>query len=150
MKGILLSCKNEIRRIYIKLMMKLFPSNILIRGKCLKCGQCCEEIIVVHKGKVIETEKQFSRIVYTDPFYRLLICKGHDSEGNLRFYCRYVQEGKCLIYSERPQICRNYPSPIMFSYGGTLQQDCGFRIYPRYSFSEIFAVHRGEKNENNH
>ena len=47
---------------------------------------------------------------------------------------------KCRIHKTRPGICRRYPQEELFSMGGALSEDCGYKMEPVIPFSEVFLT----------
>ncbi len=116
-----------------------------IVGSCLKCGICCQKLLIIHNGEIIKSLESFLKIRDIDPFYKNIIPLGLDSEGYYRFTCRYYKENLCIIYKNRPQICQHYPSVNMFKYGGTLFPTCGYKIHARRSFQYILNINKGKE-----
>lgn len=121
--------------------LKILKHRYYRSGKCNMCGCCCENIYVRHNGKVIFEEKEFDEIKRTDSysFYHHISVIGKDDFG-LIFSCDKFDKEKrlCKDHKNRPSICRNYPSEEIFSFGASLQQDCGFTFTPIESFNEVF------------
>ena len=120
---------------WIKLK-KWFLANILRKkyyrtGKCKACGKCCTQIYVKHYKHVIQDEKEFEKLQY-------LKIIGKDEIG-LIFECQNLdpETHKCKIHNRRPAICRRYPQEELFSMGGALSDDCGYKMEPIIPFKEI-------------
>lgn len=125
---------------------KFLTSKYVIKGKCKKCGQCCENILFsdedgyvktlehfeslkkhniryhhfVTSGKIDEKEGQFSEQDYDNPKHQA---------GALLFRCKSLGEDKkCRQYFFRSIYCRDYPSinKNFISSGGTTLDGCGF------------------------
>ena len=73
-------------------------------------------------------------------------------ETGLVFECMNLdpETHKCRIHKTRPGICRRYPQEELFSMGGTLSEDCGYRMEPVIPFSEVFlkVQNKEQKKEN--
>ena len=52
---------------------------------------------------------------------------------------------KCKIHKNRPGICRRYPQEELFSMGGALSDDCGYKMEPIISFEEILKKEQKKK-----
>lgn len=122
---------------------KFFLSKILKRkyyrtGKCNACGKCCTQIYVKHYKHVIQDEEEFKKLQYLHRFYTYLKIIGKDEIG-LVFECQNLdsETHKCKIHKNRPGICRRYPQEELFSMGGALSDDCGYKMEPIISFSEV-------------
>lgn len=79
-----------------------------IKKECENCNMCCKHVI-------FELQKPANKEDY-DEIIWFLSHKGIkvyiDEEGGwnaeARNECKYLKDGKCSIYNERPQICRDY------------------------------------------
>lgn len=107
-------------------------------GKCRRCGQCCTHIYVKHFKHVLQDEKEFHRLQYLHKFYSDLNIIGKDELG-LIFECKNLdpETKKCKIHFLRPGICRRYPQEELFAMGGTLSDECGFKMEPIIPFDKI-------------
>lgn len=129
-------------------LKKWFLSKILRRyyyrtGKCNACGKCCTQIYVKHFKHVIQNEKEFEKLQFLHKFYAGLKIIGKDDIG-LIFECTNLdpETHKCKIHKNRPGICRRYPQEELFSMGGALSDDCGYKMEPIISFSEVLKNER--------
>ena len=75
---------------------------------------------------------------YLHSFYMGLNIIGKDELG-LIFECNYLDKTTklCTIHKNRPGICRRYPQEELFSMGGALSEDCGYKMVPIYTFEEV-------------
>ena len=119
------------------ILAKIFHKHYLRTGKCKGCGACCTHIYVKHFRHVIKDEKEFDKLQYLHSFYSGLKIIGKDDLG-LIFECTHLnpKTKKCNIHFWRPGICRRYPQEELFSMGGTLSEDCGFKMEPIYPFKK--------------
>ena len=122
---------------------KFFLSKVLHKyyyrtGKCKGCGQCCTHIYVKHFKHVLTDEKEFKRLQYLHKFYADLKIIGKDDLG-LIFECTNLdaETRKCKIHFRRPGICRRYPQEELFSMGGTLSDECGYKMEPIIPFEKV-------------
>ena len=62
------------------------------------------------------------------------------AETGLVFECTHLDKEtkKCKIHKKRSGICRRYPQEELFLMGGTLAENCGYRLEPIESFEEVF------------
>ena len=120
------------------ILSKIFRKKYIRTGSCNACGKCCRQIYVKHYKHVLKDEKEFERLKYLHKFYTYLKVIGKDEIG-LIFECTNLdpETHKCRIHSSRPAICRRYPQEELFSMGGTLSDDCGYKMEPIISFKEI-------------
>ena len=124
-------------------LKKLFYLKILRRkyyrvGNCLGCGRCCQKIYVKHGRGVIQDEKSFAKLKLLHEFYTYLNVVEKDETG-LVFECSNLDpETKlCKIHKKRPGICRRYPQEAIFSMGGAICDECGYKLVPIVSFSDV-------------
>ena len=122
---------------------KFFLTKILRRkykrtGKCKCCGGCCTHIYIKHYKHVLKDEEEFKKLQLLFKFYDDLELLGKDEVG-LIFKCKNLDEEtkRCKIHFFRPPICRRYPQEELFSMGGTLAPDCGYKMEPIISFKEV-------------
>jgi len=110
-------------------------------GKCNGCGKCCSHIYVKHLKGVIQTEEEFKKLQYLHSFYANLEILDKDEIG-LIFECNFLDKEtkKCTIHKKRPGICRRYPQEEIFMMGGSLSENCGYKLIPYYSFEEILKA----------
>lgn len=127
----------------IEKLKKFFLSVILRRkyyrtGQCNACGQCCSKIYVKHYKHVVTDEKEFERLQYLHRFYTYLKVVDKDDIG-LVFECINLdpETKKCRIHKKRPGICRRYPQEELFSMGGALSENCGYRMEPIVPFAQV-------------
>lgn len=127
----------------IKKIKKFIYTKILRRkyyrvGNCLGCGRCCRKIYVKTSKHVIQDEKEFERLKYLHSFYAGLELVDKDETG-LVFSCTHLNPvtNLCNIHNKRPGICRRYPQEEIFSMGGEISPDCGYKLVPIIPFSEI-------------
>ena len=133
-------------------LKKFFYLKILGRkyyriGECKGCGRCCRQIYVKHMGGVVCDEKEFENLKYQHRFYTYLKVVGKDDIG-LIFECQNLdrETNKCKIHKTRPGICRRYPQEELFAMGGTLADDCGYKLVPIETFEEVFKKIKRKKN----
>ena len=109
-------------------------------GKCNACGKCCTKIYVKHYKHVIQDEEEFKKLQFLHRFYTYLKVIDKDETG-LVFECTNLdpESHNCKIHKTRPGICRRYPQEELFSMGGALSEDCGYKMVPIESFAEVFA-----------
>ena len=124
-------------------LRKFILSKILKRkyyrtGKCKACGKCCTKIYVKHFKHVIQDEEEFKKLQYLHRFYTYLKVIDKDETG-LVFECQNLDKEthKCKIHKTRPGICRRYPQEELFSMGGALSDDCGYKMLPIEPFSKV-------------
>lgn len=129
--------------IYSKILGKHYWRS----GKCKGCGQCCTHIYVKHFKHVLCDEKEFEKLQGLFSFYSGLKIIGKDELG-LIFECKHLdsETKKCKIHFRRPPICRRYPQEELFAMGGTLSDDCGFKMEPIIPFKDVMK--KLEKKQN--
>jgi hypothetical protein len=125
-------------KIKIFILHKILKKYYKRTGKCKGCGQCCTHIYVKHFKHVLKEEKEFEKLQFLHKFYSDLKIIGKDELG-LIFECKNLdfKTKKCKIHFWRPAICRRYPQEELFSMGGTLSDDCGYKMEPIIKFKEV-------------
>lgn len=120
------------------ILSKILGRKYIRTGHCRACGKCCRQIYVKHFKHVLQDEKEFEKLQYLHRFYTYLKVIGKDEIG-LIFECQNLdpETHKCKIHSHRPGICRRYPQEELFSMGGALSDDCGYKMEPIVSFDEV-------------
>jgi Fe-S-cluster containining protein len=119
--------------LFIRRCMSFFIStNYSLKGDCIQCGKCCEEIL-------IEWPKYLDYIPFLKSLYSWWL---RDINGFYFFYnefeeideqqfrtvkCRYLSNNKCRHYFLRPMICRQYPKMDHFKYPHLFEK-CGYRV----------------------
>lgn len=131
------------------ILSKLLGRKYYRTGKCNACGKCCTKIYVKHFKHVIQDEKEFEKLRYLHRFYTYLKVIDKDETG-LVFECQNLDTvtHKCKIHKTRPGICRRYPQEELFSMGGALSDDCGYKMLPIIPFSEVLKKVSAKKNYN--
>jgi len=73
-------------------------------------------------------------------FYTYLEVIEKDETG-LVFKCSNIDsETKlCNIHKKRPGICRRYPQEEIFTMGGAITEECGYKLVPIVSFAEVLG-----------
>lgn len=128
-------------------MFRRFRSLVLKRevevvGTCLRCGHCCEGIILSNDGKWLKTMKQYDKLIEEAPDHARFRPNGKDDFGHISFICDRLGEDQCCTsYEDRLSLCRNYPSKSLYYRGGWLRPDCGFS-YKAVTFRDVFMRRR--------
>lgn len=125
----------EIRKFVLS---KILGRKYYRTGKCNACGKCCTKIYVKHFKHVIQDEEEFKKLQYLHRFYTYLKVIDKDETG-LVFECQNLDKEthKCKIHKSRPGICRRYPQEELFSMGGALSDDCGYKMLPIVPFAKV-------------
>ena len=125
----------EIRKF---ILSKILRRHYYRTGKCKACGKCCTKIYVKHFKHVIQDEEEFKKLQYLHRFYTYLKVIDKDETG-LVFECQNLdpKTHKCKIHKSRPGICRRYPQEELFSMGGALSEDCGYKMLPIVPFAKV-------------
>ena len=134
----------EIRKF---ILSKILRKHYYRTGKCKACGKCCTKIYVKHFKHVIQDEEEFKKLQYLHRFYTYLKVIDKDEIG-LVFECQNLdpETHKCKIHKSRPGICRRYPQEELFSMGGALSDDCGYKMLPIVPFSKVMDKLSKKKN----
>lgn len=139
-QAIILIMEDILLKIRKFVLSKILGRKYYRTGKCNACGKCCTKIYVKHYKHVIQDEEEFKKLQFLHRFYTYLKVIDKDETG-LVFECTNLdpETHKCKIHKKRPGICRRYPQEELFSMGGALSDDCGYKMVPIESFAEVFA-----------
>lgn len=129
------------------ILAKILKKHYYRTGKCKGCGQCCTHIYVKHFKHVLKDEKEFEKLQFLHKFYSDLRVIGKDELG-LIFECKNLdsETKRCKIHFWRPGICRRYPQEELFSMGGTLSEDCGYKMEPIIPFKKVLKDMENKSN----
>lgn len=116
-------------------------------GECHTCGKCCKDIFLIHEERTIESLEAFEILKEQNPEYTHFIPVRETVDG-LQFQCKHLSsENRCLIYQNRPDFCRKYPSEKTILLGGKLAEGCGYQFELLKSFHTVLGD-LSEKNSN--
>jgi len=115
---------------------KFTSSRYVLRGKCKKCGKCCETILFFDGGGYIKDEDGFLELQRSNNRYKHFTINGKVNDksnpfldGALMFKCKSLRkDGKCGKYFLRSLYCRMYPviKPDFIYNGGETLDGCGY------------------------
>jgi len=72
---------------------------------CLKCARCCEEFTFEISGDNKEWINQLGVFI---KLTRPQLMSLENSILKFKAPCQYLDKGKCTIYENRPEICKNF------------------------------------------
>jgi len=129
------------------ILANIFRKNYWRTGKCKGCGECCSHIYVKHFRHVLQDEEEFKKLQCLFKFYADLNIIGKDELG-LIFECKNLdpETKRCKIHFWRPGICRRYPQEELFAMGGTISDNCGYKMEPIIPFKDVLK--KVEKKQN--
>lgn len=90
-------------------VVKTISTEVAKGIDCTQCANCCKALIVAPDYRDISELSQSLELSTLD-FKKKYMKK--DSEGDLVLKqkpCPFLKNNKCSVYSNRPQLCRNYP-----------------------------------------
>jgi Fe-S-cluster containining protein len=119
-------------------LFKRRRSPVKIQGACKMTGRCCQALMLGYGLRPIRTVREFEKMKKKREHYKMFqpVPKEY-SDGYLRFSCANLTEDHlCGIHDTRPEMCRRYPDPLMFRFGGELLPGCGYELVPAVSFEE--------------
>ncbi len=136
----------KLKRILYRLRLFFNPYNVVIKGECLRCGECCRNLILFIRGRTIQTEEEFESEKLKHPEYDMFDIRSVNDDGDLIFECTNLgADNRCSIHTGRPKMCRTYPSKKMIANGGRLLEGCGYRVCEMISFREIMPPEEDRK-----
>jgi hypothetical protein len=125
-----------------KIRLRLLRREVCVTGRCLQCGRCCRNILLVNGVGLVRSKKQFQNIVENDPEMGRFHISGRDSSGNLTFTCDWLAEDNtCKDHENRLDLCRDFPSVSVYFRGGTTGPHCGFRFQEVKPFDKTLRRH---------
>lgn len=131
-----------LKKLYVRLMLKVNPSNIAIDGACKQCGNCCRNLLLVDDHQIIKDAASFERLKKKLPIYKIFRRKTIQDDGQWVFKCtKLTHHNTCSIHDQRPPICSNYPTKQMLRMNGELLEGCGYNIRPALPFDTILEAH---------
>jgi Fe-S-cluster containining protein len=111
-------------------------NNFQRSGSCKQCGNCCRNLQLLHKEKVIASEEEWFRIQDQYPIYKIFEIISKSPKG-LTFQCtKITKDNLCSIYTQRPPVCRRYPKRKQLIMHPEEFKNCGFYLSKRKSFAE--------------
>ncbi len=135
--GPTMSTLDSIHRFFLEILFWLdrwviglwYRRQIRMAGSCSACGECCRRLILWSRGRPVRDKIHLGELLRRDrETYSRFQLVGQNSEGDLLFSCdRLGEDGLCTVHASRPYLCRAYPHPRMFLYGGSLPAQCGYR-----------------------
>lgn len=115
-------------------------------GQCHQCADCCKDISLLYRKAPILSISQFRDIQQRDSDYQIfepLTHLAYLADEPLRFRCIHIDENnQCGIYSNRPTLCRMYPSENTLLLGGELSKQCGYQFEALQKFESVLKKTR--------
>ncbi|MFO7830483.1 MAG: YkgJ family cysteine cluster protein [Desulfuromonadaceae bacterium] len=120
------------------LRLRLQKRELIIRGHCRQCGNCCRRIQIQQGHRWLRSKGGFKKLVREHPEYSRFNIIGRDTHGLLLFDCTWLQDDNtCARHGERLDICRNFPAKAIFFCGGQLPHTCGYKVEEVKPFARI-------------
>ncbi|NCU32144.1 MAG: YkgJ family cysteine cluster protein [Candidatus Moranbacteria bacterium] len=120
--------------------LRIFNKKPIVTGKCRLCGKCCRQLCLDLKGKWITRPEDFRILVRHNPQYERFVIHGKATGGIILFKCTMLDDNNlCLDHENRPNICREYPNPLLYEMGGKLERGCGYSLQLGTPFATILA-----------
>ena len=129
---------------YIKFFIqKLQSSKYVRKGKCLKCGNCCRNILLYIEDEPIKTEEQFEKVKQWDKHFYNFYISGESETRALLCTCKELDEkNRCKVYFFRGLGCRNYPKTDknFLINGGKPLDGCGYFFEANKNFKSYLKT----------
>ena len=90
---------------------------------CLDCGICCRYLTLIQGTKNKEVYQETIQFYANWGCVVLKYDDGVHFEVAIPYPCRYLNDNKCIIYEERPSICRKM-NKNMKSNSAFLKRNC--------------------------
>jgi len=94
-----------------KILGKLWLLIFYMKKKCSGCGVCCQLFLINLNKKEYESgfyKTMFGNFKITDTFRQAQKYGANILAQNEDGSCVYLKNNSCLIYLERPQVCRRF------------------------------------------
>ncbi|MEB3286066.1 MAG: YkgJ family cysteine cluster protein [Vampirovibrionales bacterium] len=113
-------------------------------GQCHQCGDCCENIYLIHGGEALQSEAQLLSLKAENSDYASFVPMPQTPDElvtyGLKVRCEHLQpDRRCGIYEKRPSFCRRYPSEEILLKSGKMSENCGFRFTLKRSFTDVLS-----------
>jgi len=77
---------------------------------CLKCGNCCTNLRPLVSAKDICKLAELDQLTPKDFEEKFIECDESENSKYLKSIpCKYLDDKKCTVYSDRPDECKSYP-----------------------------------------
>ena len=101
-------------------------------GKCKQCGQCCKLIGIEMEHRLAKFKiLRFLVIWWVKTFNGFHLQEWDKEKEILLFTCEHFQHGKCSIYKDRPQLCKDYPPVRKYFEKPVFFDSCGYQAVLR-------------------
>ncbi|MHC9540253.1 MAG: YkgJ family cysteine cluster protein [Vulcanimicrobiota bacterium] len=132
LREILIALERFVRKLQGK------PHEYFRLGRCRRCGSCCRDVALTVGGKKLTTWEEYESLTAEDDRYGIFVQKGVDTDGALLFSCKKLDSrNRCTMYSDRPQVCVDYPDPDLIKCGTDVIEGCGFYLVSPHDFRRI-------------
>jgi Fe-S-cluster containining protein len=110
-------------------------------GACNQCGQCCQNIYLTYRRKVIDSIEVFNRVQQLHPNDYGSFEPIETTHRGVVFQCTALAEDKtCGRYLTRPAFCRTYPTEDSLIHGGKLPAECSYVFEAKHSFTAVLQA----------
>lgn len=107
-------------------------------GSCNQCGQCCQNIYLTYRRKVIETEADFFAIKQLHPKEYGTFEPLEQGTKGVVFRCVALgSNNQCTQYETRPSFCRTYPTEDALLAGSKLPVECSYQFKVHHTFEQV-------------
>jgi len=110
------------------LAKKPFGTKWALKGKCKKCGRCCQDVTLEINPKLLNNRFTTDLVVrWISWAFNFRLKEVDYDRCRLVFGCNNLNtDGTCKDYRWRPNICRNYPIMDYFE-RPSLFNTCGYK-----------------------
>ncbi|MDR2430708.1 MAG: YkgJ family cysteine cluster protein [Candidatus Margulisbacteria bacterium] len=119
---------------YRALVRWIIPYPYRRTGRCRRCGECCQNILIGMEPWMLRIRwlKNFA-VWWNQYFNNLYLIGSYPADGLLVFSCHYLRaDGRCGNYNlSRPVFCFEYPRLFKYFEKPVELKNCGFKFAAR-------------------
>jgi len=132
-KALLIKLIRNVYLFFLKFLRKTcMKKNFILKGKCVKCGACCE-FPSIQVGTIIWHFKFIQKLflLWQNYMYGFELVKKDPQYKEFVFKCKHFDKKTrmCKNYKLRPGMCIDYPEVLLYQLYPRFFNTCGYRPY---------------------